>query len=71
MPCGVPCPPFSSKGDARGFQDGRAQVLLHTTFALDVAFLLGANYVILECTPFAGDYYCMRFRIPLVISSPP
>ena len=52
--CGFPCPPFSTRGDAKGFKDHRAQVLFH---ALDAAYLLGANYVILECTPTAGDYH--------------
>eukprot|EP00438_Fugacium_kawagutii_P029498 Skav222724 [mRNA] locus=scaffold2390:142227:142886:+ [translate_table: standard] len=45
---GFPCPPFSSRGDQRGFQDQRAWTLVH---GLDLVYLFNGQFLILECTP--------------------
>ena len=50
---GFPCPPFSQMGDQRGFDDARAQTLLH---GLDLAYLLRASFLLLECTPMVETF---------------
>ena len=50
---GFPCPPFSQRGDQRGFDDERAQTLLH---GLDLAYLLRASFLLLECTPMVETF---------------
>ena len=52
---GFPCPPFSDRGDRKGIADERALTFLQ---GLDLAYLLNASVLLLECTPkvetFAG-----------------
>ena len=55
--CGFPCPPFSTRGDALGFNDQRAEIFFHT---LNAAYLMGFQFLILECTPMAGKYALLR-----------
>ena len=50
---GFPCPPFSTRGDQKGFLDSRSQVFVG---CLDVAYLFGATFVVLECTPVTGKW---------------
>ena len=52
--CGFPCPPFSVMGDQKGFKDNRA----HTFYdVLNLGYMSGALYLVLECTPHAGKYF--------------
>lgn len=50
---GFPCPPFSTRGDQRGFDDPRALTLVH---GLQAAYLLRASFVLLECTPMVETF---------------
>ena len=50
---GFPCQPFSTLGHSLAFQDPRA----HTFFmVLDLAFLVQASFVLLECVVAAGSH---------------
>ena len=50
---GFPCPPFSTMGDQNGFGDPRAMTLVH---GLDLAYLVRASFLLLECTPRVEAY---------------
>ena len=64
--CGFPCPPFSSRGDAKGFDDARSEVF---GAALDAAYIMKASMVILECTPLAGKSAQLRSMLDLFAKS--
>ena len=50
---GFPCPPFSTRGDQRGFNDPRSEVFGQV---LGMAYMFGSKYVILECTSQTGRW---------------
>ena len=53
LAAGFPCPPFSTRGDQRGFNDARAMVFVD---CLNTAFLFKSLFVVLECTPATGKW---------------
>ena len=57
---GFPCPPFSSMGDQRGFADSRSQVFVA---GLDVVYLLGGLFIILECTQHVESFPGFKERL--------
>ena len=59
---GFPCPPFSSMGDQAGFKDQRAWTFVH---GLNVAYLLHASFVLLECTPLVETHAEIRHYLNL------
>ena len=57
---GFPCPPFSSFGDQRGFQDARAWTFVA---GLDLVYLLNGQFIILECTPHVESFTDFRMHL--------
>ena len=53
LAAGFPCPPFSARGDAKGYDDPRALVFIQT---LNVAYAFGSIFLVLECTPNTGKW---------------
>ena len=50
---GFPCPPFSSMGDQKGFEDARSEVFVQI---LGLIYLFGASFAVLECTSETGKW---------------
>ena len=50
---GFPCPPFSSRGEQKGFADSRAWTFVH---GLDIVYLLKGSFMLLECTPHVESF---------------
>ena len=63
---GFPCPPFSSMGDQAGFKDPRAWTFVH---GLNLAYLLHASFVLLECTPLVETHAEIRTYLDLFVAA--